>query len=110
MTYAHLLEIASQWAAILTAVVAGSAYGRYLFERRQKRLRLERHLKNQKAGSKGGDHGQRSIVDLMAALGMTEAEIMDAAFRSLCIKRTVALVPMGAPPRMDLEYSAQSSN
>lgn len=110
MTAPTVLEVIAQVASIATAGIAAVAYGRYLYDRRQKRLRLEHHLKDQKTKSKGGDRGQRSIVDLMAALGMSEAEIMDAAFQSRSIKRIVALVPMGAPPRIDLEYSAENSN
>jgi hypothetical protein len=110
MTWLQWLQALASLGSVVTAAVAALAYGRYLYERRQKRLRLERHLKTQKAGSKGGDRGQRSIVDTMVALGMTEADVLDAAFRSRRIKRSQGLVPSGAPPRIDLEYAGPNSN
>lgn len=80
MSYERLLQIAGAWAAIATAVVAVLAYGQYLLARHKKRIRLEQHLKEEK--NTGGDRGQRTILHLMRVLRMTEAEIIDAAFRS----------------------------
>ena len=87
MAYSRVLEVTSYWASILTAIVAIWAYGRYLYERHQKRLRLEAHLKAEK--KVGHDEGQRTILHLVAHLGMTETEVVDAAFRSKCIRRVV---------------------
>jgi len=110
MKWTEALEIGGNIAEIITALVAAVAYGRYVYSRWHKRIRLEYYLELQKGMSKGGDRGARSIVDLMAALKMTEAEILDAAFRSRRVKGTIPLVPMGAPLRMDLEYDAEGSN
>jgi hypothetical protein len=49
-------------------------------------------------------------MDLMAALGMTEAEIIDAAFRSRHIKRHATSALYGSDSKLFLEYSDESSN
>ena len=48
MTYQHRLEIVAHWSAILTAAVAIWAYGRYQWDRHQKRVRLENYLRTEK--------------------------------------------------------------
>lgn len=86
------LEFWSNWSAILTAFVAVLGYGKYLFDQRTKRKTLEKYLKNEKLDStktSNGDKGQRSILRLIASLGMTEAEILHASFQSKHIKRLV---------------------
>ena len=100
----HWLEAAANIAAVITAVVATLAYGRFLYERCQKRQRLEAYLKGD------AQRGGRSLLDLAATLGMTETEIMDAAFRSQHIRRTVTTDLMGSPSKMLLEYDRQTSN
>jgi hypothetical protein len=108
MTFFNWLEIGAQIAAIATALIAGWAYGRYLYERRQKRRRLENYLKKEKDAGK--NRGQRTVLHLVAELGMTDAEIIDAAFRSRCIVRKVTPDMMGAASKLLLEYSASNSN
>jgi hypothetical protein len=98
------LGAAANVAAVITAIVATLAYGRFLCERRRKRQRLETYLKSD--AQKGG----RSLLDLATTLGMTEAEIIDAAFRSQCIRRTATTDLMGSPSKMLLEYVRPGSN
>ena len=103
MTYSRILEIASHWAAILTAGVALFAYSLYLRERRQKRLRLEAYLKAEKEA--GRDKGQRTLLYLVAQVGMTETEVVDAAFRSKCIRRLVSTDSKGYATGLMFEYA-----
>jgi hypothetical protein len=98
------LEVAANIAAIITALVATFAYGRFLWERRNKRLRLETCLKNDQ------HQGGRSLLDLATTLGMTDSEIMDAAFRSKRIRRTATSELYGSPSKMLLEYDDNTSN
>jgi hypothetical protein len=102
MNFARFIELASQLAAILTSGVAVWAYGQFRFERRQKRLKLEHHLKS--------DTGKRTVLDLITVLGMTDAEIMDAAFRSPHVKCSPGGAFMGSPFGLVLEYSDENSN
>lgn len=102
MTYSRVLETFSHWAAILTAGVAVWAYSRYLYERRQKRLRLEAHLKAEKEA--GQNKGQRTVLHLVARLGMTNTEVVDAAFRSKCIGRVVHTDKKGHASALMFEY------
>lgn len=74
--------------AILTAVVAVFAYGSYRWSQYQKCQRLESYLKSEKA--KSTNRGQRSLLHLMAKVGMTEAELIQASFRSTHIDRKIA--------------------
>lgn len=86
--YDRALGLAANWAAILTAVVAAFAYGRYEWARWDKRSRLEAYLKEEKA--KGTDKGQRTILHLTARLSMSESDVLDAAFRSKRVRCVTA--------------------
>lgn len=85
------LAVAANIAAIFTALVAAGAYGRYLLDRRRKRQDLEAYLKRERDAE--NDKGQRSLLHLMARLGLTEAELLQASFRSRLIERRVAANP-----------------
>lgn len=107
MTFARFLEFASRLAAILTFGVAAWAYGQFRFERRQKRLKLERHLKAQKTTVSE----KRTVLALMTDLEMTDAEIMAAAFKSPYVRRSGAERAFdGSPFGLVLEYSDENSN
>lgn len=99
------LEAAANVASIATAIIAVWAGGWYLCQRRQKRLRLENYLKAVKENAVPMGSGQRTPLQLMAALGMTEAEIVDLSFRSRCIQRVAGTID----PVMGLEYSRERS-
>ena len=75
-------------AAILTALVAAYGYGAYRMDQHGKRGSLEQYLKSEKEKRK--DRGQRSLLHLMAKLGMTEAELLQASFRSKHIDRKIS--------------------
>lgn len=102
MNYLELLAIGANVAAIVTACFAGWAYCSYRWERRGKRIRLENYLKHEK--EEGADKGQRTIMHLVARLGMTETEIVDAAFRSNCIERKIKSDGVGTASKLLLEY------
>ncbi len=85
-----ILSIVSNVASILTAFVAIGAYAIYRCERSKKRSRLENYLR---AERDKGDKGQRTVTHLIAAVGLTEADIFDAAFASAHIKRTTRKDP-----------------
>lgn len=70
-------------AGTLTAVVAVWAWGQYQFGRWNRRDRLEKYLARERPGRRDeGDMGARTVLHLVAELKMSEADIMDAAFRS----------------------------
>ncbi|WP_018240322.1 hypothetical protein [Ensifer sp. BR816] len=99
--YSELLGAIANVAAILTALVAVVAYGHFLWERRQKRRRLESHLRDERHV---GYTGERSLLHLTAHLGMSEAEVVDAAFRSKVIRRRVSADDQGRPHQLLLVY------
>lgn len=103
--YERVLAITANWAAILTAVVAVWAYGRYIWVGCQKRSRLEEHLKAEKA--KRTNKGQRGIPHLVANLGMTESDIFDAAFRSKRVRRVTDIDEDGFATKVMLEYISE---
>jgi len=100
MTYPEILEIGANIASIVTALLAGAAFGLYKWDKYQKRIRLEAHLRH----GEPGNLGPRPVIYLASELGMTEAEIMDAAFRSNCITREVTQSMIGAPAMILLRY------
>ena len=82
------MEVIANLSAIFTAIVAVFGYGSYRCDQRTKRIRLENYLRDEKA--KDRDQGQRSLLHLMANVGMTEAELIQASFRSKHIARKIA--------------------
>jgi hypothetical protein len=103
MTYKDFLDILAAWASILTAAVAVLAYAVYRYERYAKRRRLENYLQAEKA--RGVDKGQRTLTHLVANVGMSESDILDCAFRSKHIARTVD-VKDGKAVGLFLEYES----
>lgn len=80
------LEQASNWATILTAIVAVFASGYYWKERRSNRKRLEAYLREEKATNPKPAH---TMTHLIAKVGMSEAEIYRAIFDSKHIERLI---------------------
>jgi hypothetical protein len=95
--------IVANIAAIITAIVAVSAWGYYRWNLRRKRRRLENYLKaiwnNQRLKNKG-----RTLISLSAALAMTEADIMQAAFDSNRVRRRPKEDQNGNAVELLLEY------
>lgn len=102
-----ILDNVAHIAAILTSVIAVFGYGKYRFDGVNKRLKLESYLKAEKDNASAGNKGQRSILHLMAKLGMTESEILQASFNSKRIYRRIAANPVNnRAEALLLEYRA----
>ena len=97
-----VLEIVANLAAILTAGVAVWAYGQFRWSQRARRLALEAHLKSEKLMSR--DAGKRTVPHLMAYLGMTEAEVLHAAFASEKVMCSPGMDEQGRANRLYFEY------
>jgi hypothetical protein len=102
------LDALSAFASIATAGVALVAYFRFLWDRRVKRLRLEAFLKPEiqhdiKFGPLPKPY---PVIAVMAALKMTEAEVIDAAFRSCVVKCTNSPVEQPKPAVLYLQYDS----
>jgi hypothetical protein len=82
------LELFANLAAILTAIVAVVAYGWYQWCICKKCRKLEAYLKLEKEKDRDPSRqGQHNIIHLMAELGLTRDEILQASFRSKKIIR-----------------------
>ncbi len=102
----NLLETLANFASILTAALAGIVTIYIWLDRRRKRAKLEAYLREVKTSAKGGEVGQKTVLHLMARLGMTEAEILQASFGSKRVKRTLAKDDKtGRAAAMLLEYN-----
>jgi hypothetical protein len=91
-----LLGVGGNLAAIITAVVAGWAGSRFLWQRHLRKESLQAHLVNERmdAESPGGEGvGSRSIMHLMGNCSMTEAQVLEAAFGNKNIKTWIAEDP-----------------
>lgn len=104
-----VLDTLDHIASIATAIIAALAYFQFQMQRCQRRTKLVDYLKSKSPGSRStGDKGRHTVLHLMGALGMTEAEILDAAFNSKHIKRTVAQDPeTGRASAIYLQYSSR---
>jgi len=107
MAYANILEIAANWAAILTACVATLAYIRFAGAQWLRRRALEAHLREEKRS--GHDNGRRTVMHLMANLAMTEAEVMQAGFQSGKIEVVPGIDDQGRAVRLYFEYSGEDT-
>jgi hypothetical protein len=105
MTYSEILSVTSNWAAILTAVVATTAYGRYLWVQLSQRRTLEGHLRKEKISGVGS--GKRTVMHLMANLALTESEVLSAAFRSKKISPVVGVDDKGRADTLLFEYTGE---
>lgn len=98
-----ILDTVANLAAILTAMVAGGAWVQFQWERRQRRVRLDRYLRD----DRGGQNNPATIAELMAALAMSEGDVMDAAFRSNSVRRCQrAEGASGRTVAVEFEYDA----
>lgn len=100
MIWLQILEAVANFAAIATAVVAVTAYWRYLRSRRDKQKRLEEYLRTERKNGRMAI----AVVHLVAEVGMTEAEILDISFRSQHISRLSSMALVGSPSGIYLEY------
>lgn len=80
-----LLEVFANVASILTALVATLAACYYAWDRRRKREKLENYLREAKAENPA--RHTYTVLHLMAQLGLTESEILNASFSSCHIVR-----------------------
>lgn len=94
----------ADWAAILTAAVSTVAFLGYLRAIRQRQQRLEQYLRHEM--ELNPEHKAHSLVHLMGQLRMTEAEILQASFRSKhIIQRVRKDQNTGLADRLMFEYS-----
>jgi len=100
-----VLAVLDNIATIITAICAAGAFTVYVFRHREKRRRLERHLAKSRDGG-NGNYLQRPVSYLVAEVGMTEIEIVDAAFRSRHIESRAGHQWMGTQsPQLLLRYT-----
>lgn len=103
--YQEILDAAGNWSAILTALVAVVAYGRYVIEDRQRRRALEDYLRDEKL--RDIDSGQRSLIQLSANLSMTEEQVLKAAFQSSVVSTSPGIDRDGNADRLLFEYCGE---
>lgn len=101
--YVATLSMAANWAAILTALVAVIAGGRYIYEQRARRRALEKYLRDKKLNPDGLE--RYTVMHLMAHLAMTEAEVLHAGFHSNKVRAVPGEDKQGRAVRIYFEYS-----
>lgn len=87
----NLLSCIGDLASILTFLGAVLAYIWYRKDACKKSKRLEMYLRDEKR--KGDDKGQRSFLNIVRYVGLTEAEIIQASFRNPHIARRLGTDP-----------------
>jgi hypothetical protein len=100
MSVTDWLATASNVAAIATAFVAVWAFAHFRASLRDRKAKLERFVH----GMAGMPEGHVTVVQCMAALGMTEAEVINAAHSSTNLRLRVRPEYQGAPEKLLLEY------
>lgn len=90
MTNLDWLEVFADIAAIITALAATGYAIIQWRAKRERRMELESYLRDEKRTSGPyGKNGLRSIPHLIAHLGLTESQILEASFHSQHIQRRV---------------------
>jgi hypothetical protein len=102
MTLDRYVELVAALLAIATAFGGGVLYLKRTSDRRQRQHRLEQHLREEK--ELGVDQGQRTIQHLVAHLGMTEKEVLEAALNSRALHRRTRQDDQGFANVLLLEY------
>lgn len=92
----------ADWAAIATFVVGIFGYLRYLCGLHKKSNRLEAYLRSEKEKEK--DRGQRSIIQIIRDVGLTEDEIIQVSFRNSHVGRRVKIGQDGLATQLLFEY------
>lgn len=101
----EFFELCGNIATTVTAVVAAGYWASVKTSRTRRRKRLETYLKREK--DQGGDKGQRTLLHLMANVGLTETEILQASFESPCIRRRLTKTePEGFAKDILFEYDS----
>jgi hypothetical protein len=87
MAAMNWLNGASDVATITLAIVGIGAYGWYQIDLYGRRRRLEKFLKDEVKGKRHKDDpGRRTVLFLASAMRMTEAEVLEAGFKSKKLK------------------------
>jgi hypothetical protein len=110
MTTKDWLEVVANISSIITAIVAVSAWTYYKWQLRRKRRDLEGHLEkaqHEPLGKSKQIKPQRGLVSISAALGLSQAEILQAAFDSHVIQRRVKTDDEGFAREVLLEYGSK---
>lgn len=102
MSYRDLLDVLSDWATILTAAVATIAYWHFVANQRTRQKALEDYLREVKLGRHYED--RHSVLHLMAVLKMSEAEVLQAGFRSRKVLSMPGQDERGRVDRIYFEY------
>lgn len=97
------IAIVADLAAIATAVVAIWAWGWYVWQHRKRRDALEHYLRGLKEGR---EYGRRTVLHLMANLGMTEAQVLEAAFSSKHVRAIPGSDDRGRADAIFFEYTS----
>jgi hypothetical protein len=100
--YEATLEIAANWAAILTALIATLAAARFIYEQQARQRALEKYLRDKKIH--GDDLDRFTTMHLMAHLAMTEAEVLHAGFHSKKVRAVPGQDEQGRAVRIYFEY------
>ena len=100
--YQLMLTTLANWAAILTAVIATVAYGKYLYDRHAMTKKLSNFLR--KAKIKDPGTSKKTPLYLSAELGMTEAEIFASAFRTKKVTTALSYDEKGRAKLLLFEY------
>jgi hypothetical protein len=106
-------EMLANGASILTAIIAAFFFVQFHLGRRWKRQRLEAYLKKRREDELEANktrpptqkkEGKHSLLHLLENVGMTEAELVDASFRSKTIVRTTGRDENGMAAVLMLMY------
>ena len=98
------IDILAGLASIITGLVALAAALHFRREQTRQQRKLESYLREVKVGAGEGE-AQRTLLHLMAKLGMSEAEVLHASYRSEFIKCPAAAnVNTRRVPDLLLEY------
>jgi hypothetical protein len=87
------LETGANIASILTAIVAAFFFCQFQLRARDRRIKLEQYLKQDKANARPNFTGKRTVIHLMGKLKLTEDEVFHACFQSDHIACKTAVDP-----------------
>ena len=100
--WADAASIATFFVTAISAVIGLGGYFSYVRAQARKTAALEDYLRNEKAEGKG--NGQRSALNIIRHVGLTEDEIIDISFRSPQVARRLGRDEEGFANRLLFEF------
>lgn len=104
------LEDYANIASVATPIIGVCVWFWIKWEQWKKRRKMEKYLLKLWQDAHPGDRGQRTMLNVIVNVGLTESEALQASFESGCIKRLVKSDGEGFAEKILFQYYDEDSD